>query len=111
MLNRNKTTIKLCEKKISQTNGVYYEQPRSLSINICDVSSDMLFAITGQRDKAYKKAIVTKAVGELFKQGDRCYIEKAAPVVFDILCNDADFVVNSIIKTQYNTEILFEGLL
>lgn len=110
VLARNRRTIYLC-KHYREGNIIKFSEPKEIKINIMPVS---VYAQTNPYGKYYGIDLVAKTtpnIMEEFNAGDKCYIDVEKPSVHDILCKQADYIVDKIPSDSINVgEVRFKRL-
>lgn len=109
-LKRNKRGLYLCKRYLDE--GIEkFKEPIFIEINYQPINSNEQLYAYGINYSKYLIAKVDIDVGEQFSAGDRCYIYVTPPTTFDILCEDADYIVSGELSTTLNsTEIRFKRL-
>lgn len=90
-LARNKRTFYLC-KKIE--NDTKFKEPIEKNLNYQPTNSVGEMLTLGEDYSKYLKIKCTPDEAKDFKAKDRCYIYKQPPAQHNVMCNDADYVVN-----------------
>ena len=101
-LKRNKREIYLC--KAYDDNGITkFKEPKLVKLNYNSTASQVVALNFADYYSENLQAVVDIEIGKLFTQGDRCYIYKKPPKEYDILCKDADYIVNTIPEASLNS--------
>ena len=101
-LKRNKREIYLC--KAYDDNGITkFKEPKLVKLNYNSTASQVVALNFVDYYSENLQAIVDIETGKLFTQGDRCYIYKKPPEEHDILCKEADYIVNTIPEDSLNS--------
>lgn len=110
VLLRNKREIYHCEMYLD--NGIEkYKQPVPIKMNFEPTNSNSQIFAFGNVYPLYMKAIVLNKLGIKFKVGDKCYIFNKPPEEHDILCKDADYIIQTEPLATLNfTEVNFTRL-
>lgn len=92
-LKRNKQELFLCKKTV--VNGItQYLEPISIKTNYQPTNSVGEVIGIGNEYTQYLKIKDILKVGKQFSNGDRCYVYVTPPKEHDVLCKNADFIVN-----------------
>lgn len=110
VLLRNRRDIKYCEMYLD--NGIEkFKEPVPVKLNFEPTNSDSQVFAYGNVYPLYLKAVINNNMEIKFKPGDKCYIYNNAPIKHDILCKNADYIVdNESLKSLNFTEVRFRRL-
>lgn len=110
MLERNKELVYLC-KKNNLVEGVdTYDQPIDVRLPLLVLSSQEILDAGGDVNKTYYNSTVVNFVGEMFTEGDVCYLREPVPNPFDEMCLDATVLVTGKRVQHSSTTITFESM-
>lgn len=90
-LARNKRTFYLCKKVANNTT---FEKPIIKRLNFQPISSVGEMLTLGQEYSMYLRIKCKPSEAADFKDEDRCYIYKQPPKEHDLMCEEADYVVD-----------------
>lgn len=90
-LARNKRTFYLCKKVADNTT---FEKPISKTLNFQPISSVGEMLTLGEDYSMYLRIKCTPSEAADFRDKDRCYIYKQPPKPHDLMCDEADYVVD-----------------
>lgn len=108
-LKRDKKPLYIC-KRIPDTEPVQFEAPVLVKLNTVASVSEAEIAAFGDEYKEYRRATIPIEDKSKFNEGDRAYIFAEPPMVHDILCETADFEINSVSDSVSQAKILFRRL-
>ena len=94
-LKRNKQKMFLCKKYVDEDTGVTkYEEPIEIKTDYQPTNSTGEVIGIGKEYTQYLRIKDVLNVGKMFSNGDRCYVYVEPPNEHDVLCKNADFIVN-----------------
>lgn len=111
LLQRNKKKVYVCARDRTQKGVEVYKPPISMRVAMSPVTSVWNVTSAGEIANDSYMALVTAAQAALIHKGDKCYVNKEIPLIFDPSCNDADYRIISIKQFHQYYEVIFEGLL
>lgn len=88
---RNKRPFYLCKKIADNTS---FEKPIRKNLNYQPINSVGEMLTLGEEYSMYLRIKCTPSEAADFKDKDRCYIYKQPPVEHNLMCDDADYVVD-----------------
>lgn len=107
-LRRNKRPFYLCQKLPNSTN---FDVPIPCFLNFQPTNSIGEKLTLGEDYFMYLQIKCTPEEAKKFKNGDKCYIYVTPPAVHDVLCKDADYIVDgNPINTLNQSEIKLRKL-
>ena len=109
-LKRNKRLIYLCTQY--EDRGISkYKEPIEIRVNYQSTNSDSDLIALGTEFPMYVRIKADVRYAGLFHTGDKVYLNNKPTDVFDILCRDADFEVDSEPMVSLNTiEVVLKKL-
>ena len=88
---RNKRTFYLCKKIADNTT---FQKPIPKTLNFQPISSVGEMLTLGEEYSMYLRIKCTPNEAADFSDKDRCYIYKQPPKEHDLMCDEADYVVD-----------------
>jgi len=114
VLERNKKPLYYC-RRLTPTDTGYqdgmelFEPPVQRYLNYKSLDGETSLVTTGEVNT---KNLIAKLYDgtDQYEEKDRCYVYKAPSVPFDAFCNDADYVIKSVLPEHNVVEIVFERI-
>ena len=95
-LRRNQNrTIYVCSRKSTQDGIELFESPKELTIYLEPVADKTTIGITGENNEHYLKGIVTHSERVGVDSRSRVYVDRKPPTKHDVLCREADYVIDN----------------
>lgn len=92
-LKRNKQKLFLCKKFVDD--GITkYKEPIEIMTDYQPTNSTGEVIGIGKEYTQYLRIKDILKIGQMFSNGDRCYVYEKPPETHDSLCKTADFIVN-----------------
>ncbi len=91
-LRRNKTKFYICKKIEGSTQ---YQKPIEVFVNIQPTNSVGEMLALGEDYEMYLKIKCSKNDSRIFSNGDKCYVYNQKPKEHDVMCEGADYVVDT----------------
>lgn len=101
-LQRNKRTLYLCSE-YQEGDISRFRKPVKLNVNYQATNSEGDLIALGMDFPMYIRIKTEANLAEMFKAGDRVYINRLPQQPFDVLCKDADYEVDSDPLVSLNT--------
>lgn len=73
-------------------------------------SDEMVLNNIGNTESSYLRIKSPIALIRMFNKGDKCYVYEPLPDTFDELCNDADYIIESVERGHQYGTIMLKGL-
>lgn len=93
-LRRNKQTLYHCKRE-NKDGITQYKEPILKRVNYQPISSEESLESIGEVYSMYLRVKCIKSEGIDFNSGDKCYVYVDKPETHDLLCDTADYIVDS----------------
>lgn len=103
---RNKRKVYVCYRIDDESKVMKYNEPIPFFINLMPLSDESEIAVYGEHyTEILKGVLMLYELGEI-KEFDRVFVEVDPPVQHDILCDSADFEIDSVSHTLTSATII-----